>query len=188
MPKSEHRIQDEIRQAVSAQCPGVIFRANAGSAWQGDRVWSKEFGQYVLKNLRPYKGLPKGFSDTVYFGPAADTVFLEIKDAKGKTSEEQDRFLALMKSYGHSTAVVRSAEDAVAYINNPNRRGLPMINFDKLQDALEYIKIICEEQQEKRGCAGCPLGSEDGICRLGNCPLTWKPRHPEVDGTDRVLG
>lgn len=122
MSKSEHRIQDEIRQQVSEQCPGVIFRTNAGQAYCGDKVWSPEYGQYILTNLRPYKGLPKGFSDCIYFGPAADTVFLEIKNDKGKTSKEQDNFLALMQRYGHSAAVVRSAEEAVTYINNQNRR------------------------------------------------------------------
>lgn len=106
---------------VSKQCPGVIFRTNAGNAYCGDKVWSPEYGQYILINLRPYKGLPKGFSDTLYFGPAADTVFLEIKNEKGKTSEEQDNFLALMRKFGHSAAVVRSADEAVAYINNPDR-------------------------------------------------------------------
>jgi len=123
MSKSEHRVQDEIRKEVSERCPGVIFRTNAGAAWQGDRVWSKEFGQYILINLRPYKGLPRGFSDTIYFGPAADTVFFEIKNASGRTSGEQDRFLDLMRKFGHSAAVVRSAEDAVKYINDPNRIG-----------------------------------------------------------------
>lgn len=122
MPKSEHLIQDEVRQAVSAQCPGVIFRTNAGQAYAGDKIWSPEYRQEILINLRPYKGLPKGFADTVYFGPEADTVFLEIKNSQGKTSPEQERFLALMKKFGHSAAVVRSAEEAVQYINDSKRR------------------------------------------------------------------
>lgn len=120
--KSEHAISDEIRKEVSERCPGVIFRTNAGTAYCGDKVWSPEYGQHILVNLRPYKGLPKGFSDTIYFGPNADTVFLEIKNAKGRTSEEQDRFIALMRKFGHSAAVVRSADEAVSYINNPKRR------------------------------------------------------------------
>lgn len=122
MAKREHNIQDEIRKEVSEKCPGVIFRTNAGQAYAGDRVWSHELGQYILINLRPYKGLPRGFSDTVYFGPDADTVFIEVKTANGQTSEEQDRFLALMQKFGHSTAVVRSADEAVSYINNPDRK------------------------------------------------------------------
>lgn len=122
MAKREHSIQDEIRQKVSEECPGVIFRTNAGQAYQGDRRWSAEFGQYVLTNLRPYKGLPRGFSDTVYFGPDADTVFLEVKNDRGQTSAEQERFLALMDRFGFATAVVRSPEEAVSYINDPARR------------------------------------------------------------------
>lgn len=118
----EHSIQDDIRLKVSEQCKGIIVRANCGSAWQGKKIWSPEYGQYILTELRPYKGMPKGFSDLLYIGPAADTVFLEIKNERGKTSEEQDRFLALMKKYGHSAAVVRSADEAIKYINDPNRR------------------------------------------------------------------
>lgn len=117
----ESTIQNEIRLKVSEQCPGVIFRTNAGEAWQGDKVWSHEFQQHVLINMRPYKGLPPGFPDTLYFGPAADTVFLEIKNEKGKTSKKQDNFLALMRKFGHSTAVVRSADEAISFINNPDR-------------------------------------------------------------------
>ena len=122
MRNRETSIQDEIRQKVSEQCPGVIFRTNAEAAWQGDRVWSEEYRQYILINLRPYKGLPRGFSDCIYIGPAADMVFMEVKTPSGKTSAEQGRFLDLMRKYGHSTAVVRSADDAVAYINDQNRR------------------------------------------------------------------
>lgn len=120
----ESTIQDQIRKEVSERCPGVIFRTNAGTAYCGDKVYSPEYGQYILTNLRPYKGLPKGFSDTVYFGPGGDTVFLEVKTNRGRTSDEQDRFLALMHKYGFSTAVVRSAEEAVKFINDPGRRTL----------------------------------------------------------------
>lgn len=118
----ESDIQNEIRLKVSEQCPGIIFRTNAGVAYCGDKIWSPEYGQYILTNLRPYKGLPKGFSDCLYIGPESDVAFLEIKNEKGKTSKEQDNFLALMRQFGHSTAVVRSADEAVNYINDPKRR------------------------------------------------------------------
>lgn len=117
----ESSIQNDLRLKISQSCPGVVFRTNAGEAWQGEKVWSHEFNQYVLVNMRPYKGLPKGFSDLLYIGPAADTAFLEVKNEKGKTSKEQDNFLALMRKFGHSTAVVRSADEAVAFLNNPDR-------------------------------------------------------------------
>lgn len=57
---------------------------------------------------------------------------------------------------------------------------MPKIDYDKLQDALEQIKTVCEDHTEE-GCAMCPLGGSDGICRLGVCPKQWRPRHPETD-------
>lgn len=58
------------------------------------------------------------------------------------------------------------------------------INYDKLQDSLEYIKTICENQ--KNGCVGCPLGDKYGLCRLAISPQEWEPRNPQTDAF-RVL-
>lgn len=55
------------------------------------------------------------------------------------------------------------------------------INYDKLQDSLEYIRKICEEAQEEGGCAFCPLGNNNGGCQLTICPMAWKTRNPETD-------
>ena len=55
------------------------------------------------------------------------------------------------------------------------------INYDKLQDGLEYIRKICEEAQEAGGCEFCPLGSNGGECQLARCPMQWKTRNPETD-------
>ena len=55
------------------------------------------------------------------------------------------------------------------------------IDYDILQDSLEYIKIICENAQEDEGCAGCPLGTISGECKLKTCPLHWMPKHPDTD-------
>lgn len=122
MANQETNIQNKIRLSVSENCPGIVFRLNSGKAWGGDKVIdTPEYGR-VLLNPRPVALCPPGTSDLVYFGPAADTVFLEVKTDSGKTSDEQDRFIALMQKYGHSAAVVRSAEEAVRYINDPNRR------------------------------------------------------------------
>lgn len=122
MPKSEHRIQDEIRQVVSAECPGVIFRCNAGQVWAGERRYTPEYG-YVIVNPRPVKLLPEGFSDLLYFGPKGKTVFLEVKNEKGQARPAQDRFLALMKNYGFDAAVVRTPDEAVGYINGGTQHG-----------------------------------------------------------------
>lgn len=54
------------------------------------------------------------------------------------------------------------------------------VDYDKLQDSLEFIKITCENHI-KDGCAFCPLGDKNGICRLSICPAEWRPRHPATD-------
>ncbi len=60
MRKSEHRIQDEIRLAVS-KLPGIILRTNAGSVYAGERTWCSYHGDYILKRPRSVRLLPEGF-------------------------------------------------------------------------------------------------------------------------------
>ena len=115
MSKSEHRIQDEIRLALSEH--GVILRLNSGKFWQGRRVWSNEFQQYVLIDLRSVQGCPPGTSDLLFIGEN-NTSFIECKDDKGKLRPEQIKFLELMQSYGHRAGVARSVNDALKVIKN----------------------------------------------------------------------
>ena len=113
MSASEHRIQDEIRLALSEH--GVVLRLNSGKFWQGKRVWSNEFRQYVLINLRPVQGCPPGTSDLLFIGNN-NTSFIECKDDKGKLLPEQERFIEIMRSYGHKAGVARSPADALKII------------------------------------------------------------------------
>lgn len=113
MSKSEHRRQDEIRLALSPH--GVVLRLNSGKFWQGKRVWSNEFQQYVLVDLRPVQGCPEGTSDLLYIGNNT-TAFIECKDDKGKLRPEQEKFINVIKSYGHKAGVARSPEDALRII------------------------------------------------------------------------
>lgn len=64
---------------------------------------------------------------------------------------------------------------------------MPNIDYDKLQDALERIKMTCEGNQEEGGCAQCPLGASGGDCMLRKMPKQWNIRHPETD-VFRMLG
>lgn len=114
MSKSEHRIQDEIRLALSEH--GVVLRLNSGKFWQGKRIWSNEFKQYVLIDLRPVQGCPPGTSDLLFIGEN-NTSFIECKDDNGKLRPEQERFIATVKSYGHRAGVARSVEEALEIIN-----------------------------------------------------------------------
>ena len=117
----ENKIQAEIREQVSTRCPGVVFRLNSGKAYGGDRVIdTPEYGR-VLLNPRPIALCPPGTSDLVYFGPGAKTVFLEVKNERGKARDAQERFMALMNQYGFNATLVRSADEAVAAINGGTR-------------------------------------------------------------------
>ena len=113
MSKSEHRIQDEIRLALSEY--GIVLRLNSGKFWQGKRVWSNEFNQYVLINLRPVQGCPQGTSDLLFVGK--DIAFIECKDDKGKPLKEQKKFIKIMHSYGHKAGIARSVEEALKIID-----------------------------------------------------------------------
>lgn len=54
------------------------------------------------------------------------------------------------------------------------------VDYDKLQDALEYIKSVCEDSGNN--CRECPLGCGDGFCRVTAVnPDEWNIRHPETD-------
>ena len=118
MAKSEHRIQDEIRLALSPF--GVVLRLNSGKFWQGKRVWSEEFGQYVLIDLRPVQGCPEGTSDLLFLGENKNVAFVECKTRTGVAREKQTRFLEIMKNFGIKAGIARSTEDALKLIGEEN--------------------------------------------------------------------
>ena len=119
----EQRIQDEIRRDVSAKCPGIIFRCNAGTVYGGKKVWSPYHGGYILEDPRPVKLLPAGFPDLLYLGPGATAIFVEVKNEKGRVSADQTRFHAVLQKLGFRICVARSAEEAVNFINRRKENG-----------------------------------------------------------------
>lgn len=114
MSKSEHRIQDEIRLALSEH--GIVLRLNSGKFWQGKRVWSNEFQQYVLIDLRPVQGCPEGTSDLLFLGENSNVAFVECKTRTGTAREKQKRFIEIMHQYGIKADIARSIEDALKII------------------------------------------------------------------------
>ena len=113
----EQLIQDEIRRDVSAKCPGIILRCNAGVAYGGKKVWSPYHGGYVLLDPRPVKLLPEGFPDLLYLGPKATAIFVEVKNETGKVRDGQNKFHAVLRKLGFKICIARSADDAVKFIN-----------------------------------------------------------------------
>jgi hypothetical protein len=98
----EHDIQNSIRAALAPYA--VIFRANVGRMETPD-------GRYFST------GLPVGFSDL--FGVRKSdgkAVFIEVKTASGRVSNEQRHFLETMRRNGAIAGVARSPEDAIQII------------------------------------------------------------------------
>ena len=114
MSKTEHRIQDEIRLALSPY--GIVLRLNSGKFWQGKRVWSNEFGQYVLIDLRPVQGCPEGTSDLLFLGENRNVSFIECKNRTGTARDKQKKFIEIMHQFGIRADIARSVEDALKII------------------------------------------------------------------------
>lgn len=110
---TEHELQNRIRVELSRY--GMVFRTNAGTFWQGRRVWSRELQEAVIAQPQAVEGLPKGFSDLLFIDRHG-CAFIEVKSPRGKLREEQESFINLMRSYGHRAGVARSVEDAIDII------------------------------------------------------------------------
>lgn len=110
----EHEIQDRIRVALSEQ-EGIVLRLNSGSAWGGKLIDTPEYGPVII-NPRKIALCPEGTPDLLYIGPKGMVGWVEVKDAKGKAREAQQRFLALMHRLGHRAGIARSPEDALRII------------------------------------------------------------------------
>lgn len=98
----EHRIQNEIRLALSESC--VIFRINVGKVRTPD-------GRFITT------GVPKGFSDLFGIRKSdGKAVFIEVKTRKGKPTQEQVHFLDTMQKNGAIAGICRSVQDAINLI------------------------------------------------------------------------
>ena len=96
---NEHSIQNAIRLRLS-ELGYCVFRANVGRFQTQDGRWFDT-------------GLPRGFSD-LFAVKDGRVYFLEVKTETGRPSEEQLRFLAVMRDrYGCVAEIVRSVDDAV---------------------------------------------------------------------------
>jgi hypothetical protein len=106
---SEHAIQQQIRLALS-QGDARLFRNNTGAL-------RDENGRLVRY------GLCVGSSDLIGIRRVAvgdavigQFVALEVKTSRGRTTAEQERFLAMVRQLGGVGGVVRSVEEARALV------------------------------------------------------------------------
>ena len=99
---NEIRLQNKIRIALSAH--GIIIRMNSG-------YFKTESGAIIKQGIA-------GMPDLLFLGNSGQTVWLEVKTAFGKASDEQKRFIAKLQSMGHTAGIARSVEDALRLIGN----------------------------------------------------------------------
>jgi hypothetical protein len=59
------------------------------------------------------EGMITGWPDLTIVGPGGRIAFLEVKSAKGHTTDAQDDCLGMLQRMGHDVAVVRSQDEAV---------------------------------------------------------------------------
>lgn len=114
----ESKIQNQIRCELSS-ADSVVFRTNAGEFFQGKQVYSQEFKQPVLINLRKVDGLPKGFSD-LFVVDRKGVAFIETKNETGRIRPEQQNFINRMHQLGHRAGVARSVKEAQDIVDRRN--------------------------------------------------------------------
>lgn len=97
----ETDIQNQIRCDLSAY--GVVARMNTGVFFSADG--------------RPVKcGIP-GMPDLLFIGPDGRIAWIEVKTLKGRPSEAQQRFIAMLREKGHRAGIARNTEEALRIIN-----------------------------------------------------------------------
>lgn len=121
---AETDLQNRIRVAVAA-IGTRLFRNNVGQAWQGAAKRTKLTGQVIIENAHPVRyGLCSGSSDLIGWTPVTITpdmvgqqvaVFtaIEVKEAGGRVSKEQWRFLEAVRDAGGIARVALTEQGAV---------------------------------------------------------------------------
>lgn len=111
---NESQIQDAVRLALGKVTDVVMFRNNVGVAqhWNGREVEAVRYG------------LANGSADLVgVLAPSGRWVALEVKAPKGRTTDEQDRWLALVRKMGGFACVVHSVDEALAALDRARAGG-----------------------------------------------------------------
>lgn len=117
MLESEHTIQKRIQLGVS-QHHSKIFRVNVGKGFliTYNQIKGKmPNGDYIVRGPLNYfnAGIPKGHPDLYGFREVDGKIFyIEVKNQKGKPSEDQIRFHRMLASHNIIHGIARSVDDA----------------------------------------------------------------------------
>lgn len=100
----------------------LAFRMNTGTATQQNGADGKKrfmrFGTPGMADILAFRNRSRGVDDRGAWCSFEEIVpiWLEVKTEKGKQSELQKNFQAMVEEHGHIYAVVRSIEDVEALL------------------------------------------------------------------------
>jgi hypothetical protein len=97
---NETDLQNRIRVALSET--GIVIRMNSG-------VFKTADGRAVKQ------GIP-GMPDLLWLGPDGKTAWIEVKTAKGRVAENQQRFIDRLQHMGHRAGIARSVKEAMEIV------------------------------------------------------------------------
>lgn len=109
----ESILQRQIRLALGQERDVVLFRNNVGQA----TYWDDRAG----REMHVRYGLAPGSADLIGIGPGGRFISLELKGQRGLASAEQQRWLSLVEKRGGAAAIVRSVEEAFAFVERIRR-------------------------------------------------------------------
>ena len=108
---NESEVQARILLALGARPGTRLFRNTVGEGWQGE-VKGKTTDTVTLWRPRYVTfGLAPGSSDLIGWCNGIFTA-IEVKEAKGKARENQERFINAVLAAGGIAGIARSPEDA----------------------------------------------------------------------------
>ena len=116
---AERNIQSAIREALGLEPDLVLWRNNTG-------VFADGRGGMVRTGLgvgsADLVGILRGAAQMHIAARFVGRFFaLEVKQARGRASEEQQRWLALVRSFGGFASVVRSVQEAKAALDRARK-------------------------------------------------------------------
>lgn len=112
--KSEKAIQNEILVAISGMPGAMFWREASAKAWVG-RVVEYKNGRVVLERAQPIIAGCPGIADIMGIVNGR-SVGLEVKTLDGRQEDTQIRFQRVYEAKGGLYRVVRSPEEAVAFL------------------------------------------------------------------------
>lgn len=138
---TEKILQTQILKAIGARPDLRVWRQNTGQSWTGNQVvriaapgsYPVEPGDVVIRQAHPIRfGLPGSADIFGIMQPSGRFLAIEVKAPKGRVTEEQKRFLGMVRAMGGVAIVARSVEEVIARLaNNPSNSDAIPTQFDQ---------------------------------------------------------